>query len=159
MGGFGDVGEGLNDLRAVRLVVLGWGMGLYIASPELLANPLVILAIALTPLLIAYVRTRFSAQFLLSNMLGVLLLCYTPLLASVVGKLVTPWLLWRVLWLLPVSLVIGFFLGEKIIIVLSHQFFPGIPQKLFTGFVELDKAQILGIFNKNHIRYIFNNCV
>jgi tetratricopeptide (TPR) repeat protein len=108
----GDMEDNMDDQRASRLIRLGGCLDLYIAQPDLIDHPLVILAILLTPLLLPYVRTHLSAQYLLSNMAGVLFLCYTPFLASVLGMLVTPWLIWRVLWLLPVSLVIGFFLGE-----------------------------------------------
>jgi tetratricopeptide (TPR) repeat protein len=113
-----DVEAGLDTvsggLRARRLLILSKDASLYIASPSLIAHPLVVLAILLTPLLIKYLRSRLSAQFLLSNMAGVLILCYTPVITPLLGKAITPWMIWRVLWLLPVSLVISFFLGEAV---------------------------------------------
>jgi tetratricopeptide (TPR) repeat protein len=109
---FGKVEENLNSLRARRLLILGEEPDLYIASPDLIAHPLVILAILLTPLLLKYLRTHLNAQFLFANMAGALLLCYTPFITPLLGKVITPWMIWRLLWLLPISLVITFFLDE-----------------------------------------------
>jgi tetratricopeptide (TPR) repeat protein len=111
-----DINIGLTtasgELRASRIFLLPGESGLYIASPHLIAHPFVILAILLAPLLLKYLRTHLSAQFLFSNTLAGLVLCYVPIITPLLGKLITPWVIWRVLWLLPVSLVIGFFIGE-----------------------------------------------
>jgi hypothetical protein len=95
-----------------RLLICSHKVDQYIASPNLIAHPLIILAILLTPLLLRYLRTHLSARFLFANMTGVLILCYTPVITPLLGKVIAPGMIWRVLWLLPVSLVISFFLGE-----------------------------------------------
>ncbi len=111
---FGKVANNLSVLRAERLLMLGQESNLYIASPDLIAHPLVIVAILLTPLLLKYLRTNLNVRFLFANMVGVLILCYTPFITPLLGKIITPWMIWRVLWLLPVSLVITFFLVEAV---------------------------------------------
>jgi tetratricopeptide (TPR) repeat protein len=40
------------------------------------------------------------------------LVLYNPISAPLLGRLITPWMLWRVSWLLPVSLTLGFFLDK-----------------------------------------------
>jgi tetratricopeptide (TPR) repeat protein len=84
----------------------------YIAHPQLIAHPLMILVILLAPLLIRDLRNSLAAQFLFSNMAATLLLLYNPLTAPLLGRLITPWMLWRVSWLLPVALTVGFFLDK-----------------------------------------------
>lgn len=104
----------LGQLRAERLFIISKEDGQFISSPNLIAHPLVILAILLTPLLIKYLHQNLGAQFLFANMTGGLFLCYTPFITPALGRVITPWMIWRVLWILPVTLVITFFLDEMI---------------------------------------------
>jgi tetratricopeptide (TPR) repeat protein len=75
-----------------------------------MAQPLAILSIVLTPLLIQNLRQSVAARFLLANMAIPLLILYNPVTAPLLGQLITPWLLWRLTWICPVALVVGFFL-------------------------------------------------
>jgi hypothetical protein len=95
-------------LATSRLNLLGDQSGLYSADLRLIAHPLTVLAIALIPWLFRRLRTHLGTQFTLSNMIGVLVLCYVPVFTVVLGKLITPGMIWRVLWLLPVSLTIAY---------------------------------------------------
>ncbi len=90
------------------------GHSLYMVSPHLIEHPLIILAILLMLLLIKYVRRGVSAQFLLSNMIVPLVLLYIPVFPPLLEKLVTPQLVWRICWILPVPLVISFFLSKTV---------------------------------------------
>lgn len=99
-------------LSRTRLWVFSAVENSYMAHPHLVAHPLTLLAILLTPLLIQYLRQGVAAQFLFSNMAAPLLLLYNPFTAPLLGRLVTPWMLWRISWLLPVSLTICFFLDK-----------------------------------------------
>jgi tetratricopeptide (TPR) repeat protein len=101
-------------LSQARLWIFSAVDNQYMAHPHLVAHPLTILAILLTPLLIPYLRQSLAARFLFSNMAVPLLLLYNPITAPLLGRLITPWMLWRVSWLLPVSLTLGFF-WDKII--------------------------------------------
>jgi tetratricopeptide (TPR) repeat protein len=99
-------------LSQTRLWIFSTLKNQYMAHPHLLAHPLTLLAILLTPLLIPYLRRSLAAQFLFSNMAATLLLLYNPITAPLLGRLITPWMLWRVSWLLPISLTLGFFLDK-----------------------------------------------
>lgn len=88
---------------------------LYMVNPRYLVYPqFVALALLLSPLLVRYVRRNLGAQFLFSNVVAVLLLIYNPVMAPILGKAVTPRLLWRITLLLPASLIIGFFALEGV---------------------------------------------
>jgi tetratricopeptide (TPR) repeat protein len=97
------------NLSRTRLRVFSAVENRFMAHPHLIAHPFTVLAILLTPLLIQYLRKSLTAQFLFSNMAVTLLLLYNPVTAPLLGRIITPWMLWRVSWLLPVSLTVGFF--------------------------------------------------
>jgi tetratricopeptide (TPR) repeat protein len=102
-----DLEESLEKTPAAsRLTVLN--TSLYVAAPRLIGHPLLILAIVLTPWLFRHLRPHLSAQFMFGNMIGVLMLCYIPVITPILGKLIAPGMLWRVLWVLPVSPIITF---------------------------------------------------
>ncbi len=96
------------QLHSNRLLIFDLGRDRYMAHPHLIEHPIVILAILLTPLLLQDIRKSTAAQFLFSNTVAVLVLFYNPITAPLVGKLVTPWWIWRLVWLLPTSLTAGF---------------------------------------------------
>jgi tetratricopeptide (TPR) repeat protein len=98
------------DLYRNRLLVFSAVENKYMAHPHLVEHPLIMLAILLTPLLIQYLRKSVAVQFLFSNMAIPLLVLYNPLTASLLGRLITPWMLYRISWSLPVSLTVGLFL-------------------------------------------------
>jgi tetratricopeptide (TPR) repeat protein len=102
------------DLYRTRLLIFSAVENKYMAHPHLIAHPLTILAILLTSLLIQHIRTSVAAQFLFSNMAIPLLVLYNPLTAPLLGRLITPWMLYRISWSLPVSLTVGFFLYKII---------------------------------------------
>lgn len=101
-------------LNRTRLWIFSAAEDRYMAHPQLVSHPLAVLAVLLTPLLIGFLRQSLAAQFLFSNMAGILLLLYNPLTAPLLGNLITPWMLWRVAWLLPVALTITFFLNKLV---------------------------------------------
>lgn len=88
--------------------------GQYMANLNLLARPMIVLALGLTPLLLIGIRHKLAAQFLLSNMLIPLAIIYNPWTAPILGSLITPWLIWRVGFMLPISLTIGYVLYQFI---------------------------------------------
>ncbi|MCG3206493.1 MAG: hypothetical protein FOGNACKC_00092 [Anaerolineae bacterium] len=98
----------LLDLFQTRLWVLSASDDHYVAHPHLIAHPLILLAILLMPLLLFNIRRSLAAQFLVSNMVATLLLLYTPGLTPLLGRLITPWLLYRLVWALPIALVLAY---------------------------------------------------
>ncbi len=108
-------GSGLQfGLSQTRLWTFSVVKNLYMAHPQLVAHPLTLLAIGLTPLLILYLPHSAAAQYLFGNMAGILVLLYNPFTAPLLGHLITPWMLWRITWLLPVALTLGFF-GDRLV--------------------------------------------
>lgn len=99
-----------------RLKLLGNGR--YMADPSILAdNRLMVVALLLTPLLLWFLRKSIAAQFLFATTFVPLVLIYNPITAPLLGRLITPWLIRRVIWLPPVALTIGFFAAKCVTIV------------------------------------------
>ena len=96
----------LAAIRESRLLVFPGGR--YIVSPSLVSAPLLLLSLALTPLLLPALRRLDSARFLFASTAAALLICFSPL-TPLFGAAMTPWMLWRVLWLVPAPLLITFF--------------------------------------------------
>ncbi|MCB0208248.1 MAG: tetratricopeptide repeat protein [Anaerolineae bacterium] len=84
----------------------------YIAHPFLIAHPMSLLAVLLTPLLLFDLRRSLVAQLLFSNMVATLVLLYTPWLTSILGRVITPWMIYRLSYGLPVTLVLAYFLQK-----------------------------------------------
>jgi tetratricopeptide (TPR) repeat protein len=97
-------------LAQVRLWMFSAVENLYMAHPHLIGHPLTLAAILLTPLLLRYLHKDIAAQYLFSNMALPLGVLYNPLTAPLLGRLITPWMLYRLTWAFPVSLTITFFL-------------------------------------------------
>lgn len=95
--------------------LLWFSESLYISHPRLVQYPMMIMAIILAPLLLFNIKRDLAAQFLFSNMLASLCLLYvfTPL----IGRIITPWLVWRMIWLLPAGLVVAFFANKCIRVI------------------------------------------
>lgn len=102
----------LNVRTCHRLFFLSDEM--YIAHPALLLQLPIVLALFLTPFLIRHLRRDHGARFLFSNMVIPTLLIYNPFTASLLSKVISPWMLYRVVWLLPTVLTIAFFACRSI---------------------------------------------
>lgn len=92
-----------------RLLILDLDRDIYMAHPHLIEHPLIILALLLTPLLLLDIRDSVAAQFLFSNMVVIVVLLYNPVTAPLLGKLITPWMVERLTWILPTTLTIAYF--------------------------------------------------
>jgi tetratricopeptide (TPR) repeat protein len=92
----------------------------YVASPTLVAHPLIQMAIGLSLVLLFCPRRDLGAQFLFSNMIVPLAVIYNPITATLLGQLITATQMWRIRWMLPVSLVISFVLLKLIGLLTSR---------------------------------------
>ena len=110
--------EGQVPPNTSQTMVLNAFAGRFIAHPHVIAHPLVLLSLLLATLLPFWVRTDRSAPFLLGLTFAPLLAAFHPLVAPLVGGISSPWLVWRVLWVLPTSLVLVF-IFEKVLDWLS----------------------------------------
>lgn len=82
----------------------------YILHPDFIFQPLVLSSLVLALPLVFYVRKSITAQFLLSNVLCYTVLLFVPFITPLLGHIITPVMLWRVSWILPVALINSFWI-------------------------------------------------
>jgi tetratricopeptide (TPR) repeat protein len=105
----------LNALRSLsfqRVLVLSAAQNRYMAHPLLLSHPMVMAAIALCLVLLFQLKRSLAAQFLFSNIAVVLLLLFNPITAPLIGDFVLYWQIYRIVWMLPVSLTLAYILYD-----------------------------------------------
>ena len=88
----------------------------YMSHPDLLWDTGTLLALLLAPLALLRVRRSPLARVILATTVPFLLIAFTPWLAPIVGRVVTPWMLYRFTWPLPLALILGsvLFLGLRV---------------------------------------------
>ncbi len=86
----------------------------YMSHPDLLRDWGTLLALALTPFLLIWVRRDNLALFLFVTTVGYLAINFNPYVAPIVGRFVTPWLIYRFTWPLPIHIIPAFFLFKLI---------------------------------------------
>lgn len=81
----------------------------YILHPSVALKPTIILAYLLLPVVVLQMKKHILARFIVGVLLLLALLLYIPYLAGLAGRVVTPYLLWRLAWPLPffTTLTIG----------------------------------------------------
>jgi hypothetical protein len=89
------------------LLILSREHGWYMASPALLGHPLTIAAVAAALSLLPRFRRSLRAQFLVCSTFVPLLVVYNPLTATLLGGWISPWMVYRVVWIVPVALTLG----------------------------------------------------
>jgi hypothetical protein len=104
----------LRELSVRQLRILSLEKGWYMAHPWLLSHPMAMAALAGSLLLVARFRRSLEAQWLLLATWVPVLLTFNPLTAVALGWLVTPWRLYRLLWAMPVALVLAWLLGSAL---------------------------------------------
>jgi tetratricopeptide (TPR) repeat protein len=76
----------------------------FTAHPSLVAHPLLVAGIICGVALLGFVRVRSDARYAFATTAAPLIMLYTPGIAPLAGLVVTPYLLWRFTWLLPIAL-------------------------------------------------------
>ncbi len=74
----------------------------FIVHPRLLAHPLSLLALGALPLLLRR-RRGLTCDFLLASTAIALLVAFVPPLPALAGKVIPDWMVYRVLWVLPLG--------------------------------------------------------
>lgn len=97
----------LLEMSFRQLLILDLEKGWYMAHPWLLSHPLVIASLAASLLLLPRFRRSLEAQWLVLSTWLPVILVFNPITAVLVGRLVTPWRLYRLLWVVPVALVLA----------------------------------------------------
>jgi tetratricopeptide (TPR) repeat protein len=93
-------------LSADRLLILpnGW----YLAHPALLRNGLILAGLVLALWAARDLSRSLAARFLFATTFVPLALIYNPLTAPILGRIISPWLLWRITWLPPFTLAAAY---------------------------------------------------
>lgn len=92
-------------VHSARSRLIRFDGGSYMVKPRLLAHPITLLALASLPLVGR--RRRIEQFFLLPATLLPLALAFAPPLAVMAGAVVFPWMVYRLLWALPIALLVG----------------------------------------------------
>jgi hypothetical protein len=100
----------LRGLSSNQLLILSPEDGWFMAHPRLLSHPLMIAAVASVVCLIPRFGRCLGVQFLVCATLVPLLVVYNPVTASLLGRWITPWMIHRVVWVVPVALALGYVL-------------------------------------------------
>jgi tetratricopeptide (TPR) repeat protein len=93
------------NMNRRRLIM--FDLNRYISDPSLVLEPPYLLALLLLPLLFLRLRSNAAAQFAVSTSLAILFVMFNPILTPIIGSLVMPWILWRLVWVLPYALIIA----------------------------------------------------
>jgi hypothetical protein len=104
----------LRGLTRDQLLILSLEKGWYMAHPALLRHPLMIAAVLATLCLLREFPRSLRAQFLVCSTLVPVLVVYNPLTASLLGRWITPWMVHRVVWAVPVALTLGYTLHRAL---------------------------------------------
>lgn len=81
--------------------------GSYVMARSFLEHPWLIMALLVSPLLFVCFRRDLAAQFLFAAFLIPLALVYMPSTATLLCRIITPFQLYRLGWILPVAQVVG----------------------------------------------------
>lgn len=90
-----------------------WDPTTYSAHPALLMKPIPILGLIFLIPGLSKIRSNSGVQFAAATMLLPLALIYIPYTAGLLGRVMTPWLLYRVTWQLPSVLIIGWTVSKS----------------------------------------------
>ena len=93
------------NMNRRRLIV--FDLNRYISDPSIVLEPPYLLALLLLPLLLWRLRSNAAAQFAVGTTLAILFVMFNPILTPIIGSLVMPWILWRLVWVLPYALIIA----------------------------------------------------
>jgi hypothetical protein len=91
-----------------QLTILSLERGWFMADPQLLAHPFAVAAALAALALLPQARRSLGAAFLCASTLLPIALAYNPLTARLLGAVITPWMVYRVLWAVPAALALAF---------------------------------------------------
>ncbi|OGO12127.1 MAG: hypothetical protein A2Y53_02060 [Chloroflexi bacterium RBG_16_47_49] len=96
------------QIKADGLIILSNRM--YMSNPDLLWDWGPLIALLLTPFLLIWIKRDDLALYLFITMLLYPAIIFNPLIAPIVGRFMTPWLLYRFTWPMPIPILLTFFL-------------------------------------------------
>ncbi len=93
-----------------RARLIEFDSGYFMVKPALLAHPLTLLALACMPLVA--LRSRKERAYVIPTTLLPLALAFVPPLATAMGAIVLPWMVYRLLWAIPFAALLAIGLDE-----------------------------------------------
>ena len=93
------------NINRQRLIV--FDVNHYISDLRLLLEPPYLLALFLLLLLLKRIRDEPAVEFVTGTTLAILVVMFSPVVTPLIGSLVMPWILWRLIWLFPYPLIIA----------------------------------------------------
>jgi tetratricopeptide (TPR) repeat protein len=112
-------------LSVGRVLFLSLEKDIYMAHPNMLNHPLIILALLLTLTLIPKLKTQnIPAQFLFANSFAIIAILFNPVTAPLLGRIISFWIIYRIVWILPISLTLAYVLYprlEQIAAYINHR--------------------------------------
>jgi len=97
----------LLELKGRQLLVLSLEKAWYMVHPWQINHPLVIAALAGSLFLLPWFRRSLAAQYLSLSALLPALLIFNPVTAPLLGRVVTPWRLHWLLWMVPTAMILA----------------------------------------------------
>lgn len=79
----------------------------FILHPAIILQPVILAAYLMLPVILLKMRRNYLVQLTAGTLILLPILLYIPFLAKLVGKVVTPYLLWRLAWPLPLFAVLA----------------------------------------------------
>ena len=86
--------------------------GWFVVAPGLIVHPLTLLALCALPLLIR--RPQRERRLLLPATLIPLAIAFVPPIAALAGRIVLPWMVYRILWFVPFGALLAVLIHEAI---------------------------------------------
>lgn len=93
---FGRLSAAVNKYRLWML-----GEGRFILHPSVILDPVILMAYLFLPVLILQKKKEYASYISIGVLFILPILLYTPFFAALAGKVVTPYLIWRLAWPLP----------------------------------------------------------
>ncbi len=107
----------VNPLTVIRLYsqivgkkLLLLNNNLYITHPDVLINWPSLLALALTPLLLIWARKDDLSLLMISTTPVYLFLSFNPILTPLIGRFITPWMVYRLTWPIMIHFTLAYLL-------------------------------------------------
>ena len=94
-------------VNAERQRLIFFDIDSYVSDPRLIFEPIYLLALLMLPFLLVHIHRSLAAQFIVGVTAGILFILFNPFLMPLIGSLVFPWILWRLVWLFPYALIIA----------------------------------------------------
>ena len=111
------VGRLYSQIAGKKLLVLNTDQ--YITHPDLMINWPSLLAIVLTPLLFFWTRKDDQAVLIVATTVVYLFLSFNPIVTPLIGRFITPWMVYRLTWPILVHFALAYLLYRLVGVLAS----------------------------------------